>query len=253
MTVTPSARKLLDDLEQALALARRKRRVGLVEHQDARLLADGAGDLDQLHFGDGEPRDLRVRIERRPCRGAASAARASTPHLRARHKRQRPTWPAIVRHHDVFGDAERRAERQLLIDDDDAGGPAVERRAEPDGLPSIRGSRPRSAAGRRPGCSSASTCRRRSRRPRHGLRPAGSRARRLSSASTPGNRLVTPAISTMWLVRCWSCGIAAAAAGAPAGRAVAGELTSWRPRRCSPWCRRRRRCRGCRSACPSGT
>ena len=132
MTVTPVGAQLPDDVEQALALARRKRRVRLVEDQDARVLADGAGDLDQLHFRDGEPRDLGIRIERAHAEAGKCGARL-TPHLRARHKRHR--GPARDRrHHDVLGDAERRAERQLLVDDDDAGCPAVERRTEPDGL-----------------------------------------------------------------------------------------------------------------------
>ncbi len=98
------------------------------------------------------------------------------------------------RHHDVLGDAERRAERQLLVDHDDAGARGC-RAARRNAAAGRRGApRRRRAAGRRPGCSSASTCRRRSRRSRHGPRRRRKPTAMRSSASTPGKRLVTPAI-----------------------------------------------------------
>ena len=117
--------QLAHDVEQALALATRQSGIGLVEHKHAGALTDGARNFDELHLGDRQPAHARVRIERVHAetfeRGASLRA-----HHRPRH--ERGDAPARhVGHDDILGDRHRRAEGELLIDDDDARSATVER------------------------------------------------------------------------------------------------------------------------------
>ncbi len=64
MTVTPSARSCRTTSNKRSLSRRDKRGIGLIEHQHAGALADGPRDLDELHLGDREPVDPRIRIER---------------------------------------------------------------------------------------------------------------------------------------------------------------------------------------------
>ena len=181
----------------------------------------------------------------------ASAARASSRIFPRRDERNHGPR-RHVRHHDVFGDAQRRAERELLVDDDDAGR-AADRAARRNASPCRQpGSRLRWAGGRRRGCSSASICRRRSRRPPHALLPRESRRGNAVKRENAGEPLGHPGNLDDVIVRLRASLDQRRRRPARSGEAAAARstLTSWRLRRCCPWCRPSRRCRRCRSACP---
>ena len=120
--------QLAHDVEQALALAARQSGIGLIKNKHARALTDGARNFDELHLGDRQPAHARVRIERVHAETFERGARLRAHH-RPRH--ERGDGPARhVRHDDILGDRHRRAEGELLIDDDDARGATVERRSK---------------------------------------------------------------------------------------------------------------------------
>ncbi len=103
--------------EQVLGLARGQRGGGLVEHQDARLAVQRAGDLDHLLLGDGQAADGRARPERRA--EALQDRRAAGFHGGAIDL---PAGAAkLAAEIDVLGDRQVRRQRQLLVDDGDAG------------------------------------------------------------------------------------------------------------------------------------
>src|SRR6185437_526428 len=114
--------------EQAIALAPRQGGIGLIENKHARALTDGARNLDELHLGDREPANPRFGIERLDAETVERGARLLAHH-RPRDERGDAT-ARYVRHDDIFGDRHGRAKRELLIDHDDAGRAAVERRGE---------------------------------------------------------------------------------------------------------------------------
>ena len=139
----------------------------LVEDQELHLLGQRLGDLDELLLADAEIGDQRL--------GRLAQAHHLEQLLRAREG-QRPVDDAVfgllVAEEDVLRDRQERHQGQFLVDDDDAELLAVGDAREAALLALVNGSRRnRSRADRRRSApSSASTCRRRSRRPAHGSR-----------------------------------------------------------------------------------
>ena len=114
--------------QQRIDLVARKCRRGLVQHQHLRLARDGAGNLDELLLADAEIADTRRRIELdatiRQRRGGlrVDAVPVDAPEpVRKRSQEQ------------VLADRHVRKQRQLLVDDRDAGPLRVAGRAKFDG------------------------------------------------------------------------------------------------------------------------
>ncbi len=219
-----------------------KRRGRLVEDQQAHLLGQRLGDLDQLLLADAERVDQRGRAHRsgRPWpAGPRSAGRS-------RGQLMTPPCGDLVAEEEVLGDRQQRHQRQFLVDDDDAALLAVVDAAEARRARRRRGSRPRSCrADRRPTApSSAWTCRRRSRRPARGSRRPSTVRFTWSSALTPGKVLVIARISRMRAHVAVAClpSLGKAQARRPKGRA-AGRGGSVRSGYCrsGPWCSSRNR------------
>ena len=104
--------------------------------------------------------------------------------------------PRLVAEDDVLEHGEVVGQHEVLVHHADAGRDGVGGAAEVTDLAVDARSCPRRGAASRRGSSSASTCRRRSRRRWRGSCPA--RTRRFTSrlATTPGNRLTIPVSST---------------------------------------------------------
>ena len=225
----PSRAQLPDDLEQLLRLARGQRRRRLVHDDDARVEGQRLGDLDHLHLPDGQ-------ASRPACRAACCRpTRSQQRRGRARAWRRRRSGlsePAACA---------SSLPRKMLAAMSRFGAsisswwmsamPACLRVAhglEAHGAPVDQDLALVGRVARRPGSSSACSCRRRSRP----SAPAPRRARACSdtswSATTPGKRLVMPRISS-----------SGGAAGAGLAMRSAGAATSSSRRAAS---RSRRRC-----------
>ena len=114
MKLTPCAREPANDLEQFLELGPAEHRRGLVEHDDAGIAREGAGDLHHLPLGDAQIGDPGVGIDRKP------EARAASPLLRRIASRQstmpKPGFRQAAQK-QVLGDAQVRRQHRFLIDD----------------------------------------------------------------------------------------------------------------------------------------
>ena len=189
-----------DEPVQAIALSRAERRRRLVQDQEPRLGAERPSDLDELALANREAATgTVVARSRRPSPAGPRRRRAGV--RRSIHGRQPATrkagnsrFSAIVRF---------RKQRELLMHGRDPRLPCVGRRAPARTHVRRRPSTRRRAGCRRPGCSSASTCPRRSRRRARGLRPPrspgrslGGPARGRSSCGSPRARRARP----------WTCG-----------------------------------------------
>ncbi len=155
-----AGREVADDLEQHLDLGGAERRGRLVHDEDARVDRQRAGDLDDLLLAEAQVLDQGQR-DRSPPRARPSAPRPAAPPRRSRcRSRPRSSRPMKMLSRTLrFG-----REAELLVDDRDAAVARVRRGREGDRLP-VELDRCRRSASRRPtGSSSASTCRRRSRR-----------------------------------------------------------------------------------------
>ena len=184
----PLRLQLGDDREELPRLLRCEDRGRLVQHEDLRPAVERLQDLDALLLRDRDVLDQRVGID---CEAVAVGKLADAlPRL------------ADVEHHarvgrllgedDVLRHRHHRDQHEVLVDHaDPASRSRPWRRRTRSSCPS-GGSRRRPGGTARTGCSSASTCRRRSRRAGHAPRPRGGRSSTLSLASTPGNCLVIP-------------------------------------------------------------
>ena len=105
----------MDHAEQGVDLAAGERRGGLVQDQQAGVLGEGLGDLDELLAGDAELADwlVEVDVQADPVQGCLGDA----AHLLAVDHAE-PLGGAAQR--DVLGDAELRHQVQLLVDGGDA-------------------------------------------------------------------------------------------------------------------------------------
>ncbi len=115
---TPSLLEPADHLEQPLGLAIGQRRGRLVHHQDARVLRQRLGDLDDLLVGDAELVHEPVADR---CRSRCWRARAAglAPHGRAVDRAGKPA-ARLAAEEDVLRDAQIGDEREFLEDDRDA-------------------------------------------------------------------------------------------------------------------------------------
>ena len=116
-----------EDLEEALDVAGGEARRRLVEEQDAaRSVGDRARDLDELERRRRQLTRGRVGIDR-------ALAGERVEHLDRSPPHRRGVDDAALRgergEHHVLGDAEVRADRELLMDHRDAGLARLERRA----------------------------------------------------------------------------------------------------------------------------
>ncbi len=109
--------QLDDEIEQPLRFMRGERGGRLVHDEDAGIGVDGAGDLDELAFGE---RKARYDIGRgKGCAEAFEDAAAARLHRLPVGEDALSDLAAEI---DVLGDREVRAEAQLLIDDRNAHG-----------------------------------------------------------------------------------------------------------------------------------
>ena len=179
------------DLEQVERLLRRQDGGRLVEDQDVGVPVERLHDLDALLLADADVLDERAGID-----GEAERLRhVGDPLLRRRLVEQDAVLDRLGAEHDVLGDGHHRDEHEVLVHHADAGLDRVAGRAERDGL-AVQADLARVRAGRaRRGCSSASTCRRRSRRAARAPRRGARRTTTSSFATTPGNSLRMPRIS----------------------------------------------------------
>ena len=114
----------VDDLEEAIGLARRQRGGGLVEDEDAGVHGERLGDLDELPLAGREAlhlhvgRDVQVHHGQELLGAPADLAPAQQRHLA--HGRE-------VADEEVLGDGEVGEEVQLLVDEGDAGAVGIAR------------------------------------------------------------------------------------------------------------------------------
>ncbi len=170
------------EVEQPAHLGGAQGRRRLVHDDEARLDRQRAGDLHHLLVGDAEVAHQPSRLDRKaePVERLARGPERGGPVDEAR-------GPGLAADHDVLGDAERRDQRELLVDGDDALAlRLVGLRRRPGARPPARWS-PCRAAGRRTGSSAASICRRRSRRAAPGPRPSRGPGRPRSGPPPPGS------------------------------------------------------------------
>ena len=184
---------------RAARLHRRERRRRLVEQQNAGIERDRLGDLDHLPHADTDARQAA---------GARSSATPSSTRHRCASRRAPSSRSG--QHRDGARPAKMfspmltaAGQRQLLEHRRDAElcacfGEAIDtRRAGDHDPPAVR------LRSRRRGCSSASTCRRRSRRPAHALRQRRLSNDTSSSAQRRAEALAIPrAESSAACVRC---------------------------------------------------
>ena len=116
-----------DQREQARDLGVGERRGRLVEHDHAGVVGERARDLDELLHADAQRADRRLEIDRFFQYPRHHVARGCE-HVRvvddAEERRLAPE-------HEVVGDGHVRHQRELLVDDRDAGAARVERALEP--------------------------------------------------------------------------------------------------------------------------
>ena len=155
----PLRLEVAQDAEQMVGLLRRQHAGGLVQDQDVGAAEQGLEDLDPLLHAHRQLRDRGVEIDLQPVvalqrcdlgPGARDAARQRDAALGAQQQ--------------VLQDGERLDQHEVLVDHADAGLDRILRAADRP-LAARRPGSGRCRPGRsRRGCSSASTCRRRSRR-----------------------------------------------------------------------------------------
>ena len=115
--------QLLDDDEEIADLARRQRGGRLVHDDDARVMRQRAGDLDQMLLRDAEGPQQRAGVEigleafEQVARANLHLAPVDAPAARERH----------MAHENVLSDAELVEHHGFLVDRRDAGGPGVAR------------------------------------------------------------------------------------------------------------------------------
>ena len=120
----------LDDLKQRVDLAVGERGGRLVHDQDARVLRERLGDLDELEARGAQAADLRARVDVDP----ELREQLARPALERAVVEQPGPRPRLAREVDVLRDRERRDEAELLEDHRHAVAPRGLRRAELDGL-----------------------------------------------------------------------------------------------------------------------
>ena len=162
-------RQAPQDLEDLLGLLGREDGGRLVEHEHPRVAVEGLEDLDPLLPADGQRSDLglRVDLEAEPAAELDDLAVGLLPVEEA------AAGGRLLAEDDVLGDGQDRHEHEVLVDHADAAMDGIGRAASaaPPGHRSGSGRRPGVPA--RTGCSSGSSCRRRSRRAGRGSRRAG--------------------------------------------------------------------------------
>jgi hypothetical protein len=113
------------DAEQHVDLVARERRGGLIQHQHARSAPERPRDLHQLLLANAQIADTRLWVE---VDGGFPQQRARPQlHLVPVDAAQPPRQRA---EEQVLGDRHLREQRQLLVDDGDAGALRVARRAQ---------------------------------------------------------------------------------------------------------------------------
>ena len=163
--------------EQALGLLRRQHGRGLVQDQDAHVAIEGLEDLDPLPLADRQPAHHGIQRHVQPGVGdqALELAPGGTPVAP-------PAPQGLGAQHDVVEDREVGGQLEMLVHHADAGRQRRVWRARGQGAKLARGvghqhpARRRRHSGRT-GCSSASSCRRRSRRAAPGSRRGAARGR----------------------------------------------------------------------------
>ena len=140
-------------------------------------------DLDPLLLADRDRRTTSALGSTASPNCSRELARPAAPRRARRGAARRGR---LVAEHDVLGDGHHRDEHEVLVDHADPGSIASLAEAKETGLPSQADlARVRPGRGRR-GCSSASTCRRRSRRAAHAPRRGAARSRRGRWRRCPG-------------------------------------------------------------------
>ena len=114
--MTPSRAQPIDQVVEPLRFVLRQAAGRLVEDDDPRAAADRRGDLHHLLLTDRQlahqPPDVDLRA------GRGQHLLRAPHHLAPRHERRRRRQRAEA---EVFGDGQVVAERELLMDDADAG------------------------------------------------------------------------------------------------------------------------------------
>ena len=157
--VRPCALQVAQDPEEMIGLLRREHARGLVQDQDVRAAEQGLEDLDPLLDADRQAGHGRVEIDLEAvvaleCRHLGAGAPGTVGQGEA----------ALRAEQQVLQDRERLDQHEVLVDHADPGLDRVLRALDHRGPRRRPGSR-RCRPGRtRRGCSSGSTCRRRSRR-----------------------------------------------------------------------------------------
>ncbi len=180
------------DVDEALDLGGRQDRGRFVEDEDVRLAGEHLDDLDPLLETHREILDDGVGVD------VEAVAARDLPNGLARPLQIEPAEALrrLVAEHDVLGHGEDGHEHEVLVDHPDASGDGIARSGEVLRL-AVEADLPgRWACRARTGCSSACSCRRRSRRGGRGSRRLATRRLTSSLASTPGNCLVMPESSS---------------------------------------------------------
>ena len=127
----PLALQALEQVEQVLGVVVVEGRRGLVEDEQLDLLGERLGDLDELLLADTEVLDLGQRVlgQADPGEQLDGLAVGAVP-------ADDPAGGGLVAEEDVLGDRQLGDQRQLLVDDDDAGGLALPDVLELDTSPS---------------------------------------------------------------------------------------------------------------------
>ena len=159
ITVMPWRDEAAQGLEELAAFLRRQHRRRLVEDDDARAADQHLEDLDALLDADGEQPDALGRID---LKAELPGQRRGLLDLGS--VVDQPVRQYLHAEEDVVGDRQRRHELEVLMHHADAGGDGAGRTGQRHAACRRSRSRLRQAAASRTVCSSASSCRRRSRR-----------------------------------------------------------------------------------------
>ena len=175
--------------EQLVDLLRHEHGGRLVQDQDPGAAVEDLEDLHPLPVADAQVLDQRVGVDAE----AVARRRSRGSCCRAAPKSSRPPLRGLAAQDDVLQDGEVVGQHEVLVHHADAA-PRSRRPGERKCTSRRRrGSCPRPAAACRTGSSSASTCRRRSRRRWRARCPCRTVMSMSWLATTPGNRLVIPA------------------------------------------------------------
>ncbi len=196
----PAARaQLSHDPEQVLGLAGSQHRGRLVQDQHAGLAQQRLDDLHPLLHADRQVLDQGVRVHLQPVPlGQLPDLAAGPPAVE-----QARAAGGLHAEHDVLRDGEHRHQHEVLVHHADPGADRVLGRPDRDGLAVDAGSLPRRAGPARRGCSSAWSCRPRSRRAGRGSRPGATLRSMWSLATRLPKRFVMPRSSSSTPVLCW--------------------------------------------------